>query len=54
MQDINKGLDKAGLPSEFSQYFRNITDNGCVLPPKFLTEYESSLLEFSYYGTLKY
>jgi len=53
MQDVNRGLDKAGLPAEFVEYFKSITDNGCILPPRLLTEYEASLLEFSYFGTLK-
>jgi len=54
MQDVNKALDKTGLPGEFVEYFKSISDNGCIIPPRFLTEYEASLLEFSYFGTLKY
>lgn len=54
MSTLNGVITLQTFPKGVITFFEGITRELAMIPPKLLTEFETSRLEFTYYGTLKY
>ena len=53
MDSMSKALSDTYLPNLLLSFIANFSMDGSILPPRFVTEFEISCLEFTPHGTTK-